>query len=199
MRDAQETCYFKSTDGHHGHWAFSVTRLNLHLLDILSSHGGLAIVDATRKGKRFPVAALDLMTRHLRRMWCRGQDALTKTIPIWIAVLNRVLFPQHEEIHWYPELSISETDQLERRLEEWASAFRSLNLDVASLRERVKRPMRPYWTAPNGFLSLAECQQDDCHPILLVSASSNVHGSGPWKRDSRIAASFEYLPGAKCL
>ena len=78
MRDAQETCYFKSTDGHHGHWAFSVTRLNLHLLDILSSRDGLAIVDATRKGKRFPVATLDLMTPSSQRRVVSSTGCLDK-------------------------------------------------------------------------------------------------------------------------
>lgn len=44
--------YFKSTDGHVGQWAFSLRRLNLQLLDILSKHDGCIIVDSTRRGKR---------------------------------------------------------------------------------------------------------------------------------------------------
>jgi hypothetical protein len=49
------TCYFKSTDGHAGNWSFSCTRLNLHAADIAARKGGAIIVDATRKGKRYPV------------------------------------------------------------------------------------------------------------------------------------------------
>lgn len=32
--------YFKSTDGHFGQWAFSLRRLNLHILDLIGSKGG---------------------------------------------------------------------------------------------------------------------------------------------------------------
>ena len=49
------TCYFKSTDGHTGQWSFSLTRLNLHVADMAVEYGGVCIVDATRRGKRFPV------------------------------------------------------------------------------------------------------------------------------------------------
>jgi len=44
-------CCFKSTDGHTGTWAFSLTRLNLHLIAAAASHGGVVIVDSTRRGK----------------------------------------------------------------------------------------------------------------------------------------------------
>lgn len=52
------TCYFKSTDGHHGQWSFSTSRLNLHVAEIAVQHGGICIVDATRRGKTFPVCLL---------------------------------------------------------------------------------------------------------------------------------------------
>ena len=48
------TCYFKSTDGHAGSWGFSHTRLNWHVLQLAAAHGGVVLVDATRKGKRYP-------------------------------------------------------------------------------------------------------------------------------------------------
>ena len=50
------TCYFKSTDGHYGNWAFSCTRLNLHTAILAAKEGGCLIVDATRRGKTFPVS-----------------------------------------------------------------------------------------------------------------------------------------------
>jgi hypothetical protein len=52
------TCYFKSTDGHFGNWTFSTTRLNWHVAALSAEHGGCIIVDATRKGKRFPVSTI---------------------------------------------------------------------------------------------------------------------------------------------
>lgn len=54
-QDYIDQCYFKSTDGHQGKWSFSLSRLNLHLMDVMASNGGVIIVDATRKGKLFPV------------------------------------------------------------------------------------------------------------------------------------------------
>ena len=50
------TCYFKSTDGHFGQWAFSLTRLNLATALLAARAGGVLIVDATRRGKTFPVS-----------------------------------------------------------------------------------------------------------------------------------------------
>ena len=32
--------YFKSTDGHHGQWSFSLRRLNLQVLDVIGQKGG---------------------------------------------------------------------------------------------------------------------------------------------------------------
>ncbi|GAQ80688.1 initiator tRNA phosphoribosyl transferase family protein [Klebsormidium nitens] len=66
------SCYFKSTDGHTGNWSFSCTRLNIHVAELAARHGGCIIVDATRRGKRYP-------------------DSLSKTVPIWCCVLNRAL------------------------------------------------------------------------------------------------------------
>ena len=66
------TACFKSNDGHHGQWSFSPTRLNWPLALLLAAEGGALLVDATRRGKRFP-------------------DALSKTAPCWCAVLNRAV------------------------------------------------------------------------------------------------------------
>lgn len=55
VQQAQHTCYFKSTDGHCGQWSFSTTRLNLHVAKAAAAAGGAIIVDATRRGKTFPV------------------------------------------------------------------------------------------------------------------------------------------------
>ena len=52
------TCYFKSTDGHYGNWGFSCTRLNLHTARLAAEKRGCIIVDATRRGKSFPVSLL---------------------------------------------------------------------------------------------------------------------------------------------
>ena len=53
-----ETCYFKSTDGHFGNWNFSCVRLNIHVAKACCEHGGCIVIDATRRGKTFPVRAV---------------------------------------------------------------------------------------------------------------------------------------------
>lgn len=55
-----QTCYFKSTDGHFGNWSFSCVRLNLHVAEACARHGGCVLVDATRRGKTFPVRFCDI-------------------------------------------------------------------------------------------------------------------------------------------
>jgi tRNA A64-2'-O-ribosylphosphate transferase len=115
------TVYFKSTDGHHGQWRFSTIRLNLHVLEACCEHGGCIIVDATKRGKSFPVRCVRCpglnhfmllqpgdtcgcaaCFQHATCM-CTSrcgrphvpiaslQDALAKTIPIWAAVINRAV------------------------------------------------------------------------------------------------------------
>lgn len=82
-----DTSYFKSTDGHTGQWSFSLRRLNFHLLPIISAYGGIAIIDSTRKGKLMP-------------------DALLKTIPIWCAVLNTILYEGYSDKDILDELGL---------------------------------------------------------------------------------------------
>ncbi|KAL9050600.1 MAG: hypothetical protein Q9206_005023 [Seirophora lacunosa] len=96
------SAYFKSTDGHQGQWAFSPRRLNLHVLNIVEKHGGCIIVDSTRRGKSMP-------------------DALSKTVPIWCAVMNSLLFGKNCECAgiYTPDevVSPSEHSQIEARLD----------------------------------------------------------------------------------
>ena len=68
-----KTCYFKSTDGHNGKWDFNTRRLNIPLLETLLSGNAVMIVDATaNRRKVYP-------------------DALSKTVPIWIYVMNQLI------------------------------------------------------------------------------------------------------------
>ncbi|KAL7482861.1 hypothetical protein ACHAW6_008511 [Cyclotella cf. meneghiniana] len=63
--------YFKSTDGHVGTYAFSLKRLNLHLIEVLREFGGCHLVDSSVR-KTLP-------------------DSFSRTIPIWCCVLNRIV------------------------------------------------------------------------------------------------------------
>ncbi len=162
--------YFKSTDGHTSVWKFSLRRLNLHLLPLVNKRNGCLIVDSTRRGKRIP-------------------DALSKTIPIWICVLNRALFERQEgwEEDWgklrTPPGVVSEMEhaQINARIPQFVSDFLSLGLDLDKLRRKVGRPMRPLWITPDSNLPGAEERVEDIfpgyHPVVLITASRRVKGT----------------------
>ncbi|ROW15844.1 hypothetical protein VPNG_02435 [Cytospora leucostoma] len=125
------SAYFKSTDGHTGQWKFSTRRLNLHLLPVIEEHDGIIIVDSTRRGKRMP-------------------DSLSKTVPTWCCVLNRVLFPDldesHHDLHVPPNVvSDSERSQMLSRVPGFVASFLELKPDLAGLRAQVSKPLRPTW------------------------------------------------------
>lgn len=102
--------YFKSTDGHMGEWAFSLRRLNLQLLDVVGEYGGAVVVDSTRRGKSMP-------------------DALSKTVPFWCCVVNRVVFGAQvgsEQCKLFtPPSAVSESEraQMESRVDGFVKQF----------------------------------------------------------------------------
>ena len=166
--DKVASAYFKSTDGHHGHWDFSSRRLNLQLLSILGSHGGAVVVDSTRRGKSLP-------------------DAFSKTIPIWTAVINRALFPEMVSMHGlqYPPppatLGFSEICQIEARLGGFTRAFLDLELDLQSLRSQLRRPILLSWAIRGHFRASDDengtIPEHSHHRLVLCSASRRVRGS----------------------
>lgn len=117
-----ESVYFKSTDGHMGEWAFSLRRLNLQLLDVVSRHGGCVVVDSTRRGKSMP-------------------DALSKTVPFWCCVINRAVFGgggKGEEMQLFtPPNAVSESEhaQMERRVDGFVQQFLVREFSLPSIGE----------------------------------------------------------------
>jgi len=117
------------------------------------------IVDSTRRGKSMP-------------------DALSKTIGIWIVVLNRLLFDQRSDSHelMTPSEVVSDSEhaQIEERLDRFVEEMRRLDLNLDELREKVKKPMRPYWVTPATSLdSLSKPLDDDIFAtVVLCTASS---------------------------
>lgn len=167
------TCvYFKSTDGHTNEWSFSLRRLNLHLLPFIAAHDGACIVDSTRRGKRFP-------------------DALSKTLPIWIAVVNRLLFPGVPgagtgELHTTP-LAVAESERaaIERRIDGWVEEARR----TLAGRELpvLHKPIRPIFVTPLSPLPEAPPRFEGFYPLVLITASRVVGGTG---------VEGEYIQGA---
>jgi tRNA A64-2'-O-ribosylphosphate transferase len=155
------SAYFKSTDGHAGQWKFSTRRLNLHLLELVGTHDGCIIVDSTRRGKRMP-------------------DALSKTIPIWCAVLNASLFPgQTHELYTPPNVvPSSEHSQMATRIPDFVTSLHSLHLDLEELRNHITKPLRPIWLTPETDLSLMEgAAFEGFHPLICCTSSRRVSGA----------------------
>ena len=175
--DKAGSAYFKSTDGHHGQWQFSPRRLNLHLLPILAAHGGAVIVDSTRRGKNLP-------------------DAFSKTVPIWVSVINRVLFPATISMHHLQappppdDLGSSEISQIGLRLDAFTRTFCSLGLDLQRVRHQLGRPIHIIWAINGHFITdyggtnnipneagSGSAHDRTCHQLVLCSASHRVRGA----------------------
>lgn len=156
------SAYFKSTDGHTGVWKFSLRRLNLHLLQIIGKHDGCIIVDSTRRGKRMP-------------------DALSKTISIWCAVINRFLFPEHQEHHnlYTPPqvVSASEHAQMSALLPSFSQSLHDLGICSDTLRNQVNKPLRPFWITPENRIRRTSTVYNDFHPVICCTVSRRVTGA----------------------
>jgi len=165
-----DTCYFKSTDGHTNQWLFSMRRLNLHLLPILGKNKGIVIVDSTRKGKLMP-------------------DALLKTIPMWCAVLNYILYEDDETDPVWDDLkcrnwlrtpteiiSVNEHNEMVKRIPGFAKEVTRLGLFNKDRLIRdlgAKKPLVPNWHYP-GKVSKEELERD-CFRLYCVTASKRMN------------------------
>ncbi|CAL8582209.1 tRNA A64-2'-O-ribosylphosphate transferase [Xanthoria parietina] len=163
------SAYFKSTDGHQGQWSFSTRRLNLQVLEVVGHHRGCIIVDSTRRGKSMP-------------------DALSKTIPIWCAVMNRLLFPdQGQDIRLETPTTVvapSEQSQIESRLDVFVSDAKRLQLDTSALRQTLSGPLRPLFVTPDHpFPDLPSQALVPYHPIVCLTSSHRVHDAENSKSD----------------
>jgi tRNA A64-2'-O-ribosylphosphate transferase len=121
-------------------------------------------------------------------------DALSKTIGIWIVVLNRLLFDQRPDSHelMTPSevVSDSEHSQIEERLDQFVEEVRRLDLNLDELRDKVKKPMRPYWVTPATSLdSLSKPSDDDSFATVVLCTASS-------KPSSEIRNDPGYVQGA---
>lgn len=163
-------CSFKSADGHYGAWAASPRRPNIHVLEAILRHGGVVIVDATRAGKRIP-------------------DALSKTIPIWCAVLNILIHhpydcanPTHAQtfLHTHPSIPESEQAAIIARIPKIATAWRHAGMHtlppIVQARKQQPSELRPLWTAPSRptWPDGLPVDQLQFRPVLCISASDAV-------------------------
>ncbi|KAH7096569.1 initiator tRNA phosphoribosyl transferase [Auriculariales sp. MPI-PUGE-AT-0066] len=177
-KSAAVFAYFKSTDGHHGQWAFNLRRANLGLLAAIAQSGGVLLVDSTRRGKRIP-------------------DALAKTVPLWCAVINAAVGRRFYGARWPIELFTppgsvgpSEHSQMESLVSGYADDLLSSDYTLPVL----SKPLRPFWITP-ATTSLPLAEQDPSSlgffPVICVSASKMV----PDGIDRR-AAGYVYVQGS---
>lgn len=133
-------------------------RHNLHLLKSIKRNDCVVIVDSTRSGKRYP-------------------DSMSKTIPIWCAVLNSALqLVENCESglflpYWVP---LQERDRIIDCLPEFVDAFKStFDFMLDELRETVIKPLRVIWLRPESHWSIEQCNAVGAsfHAVFCLSVS----------------------------
>jgi hypothetical protein len=183
-------CYFKSGDGHDNEWQFSIPRLNLHVAQLAAKSHGCIIVDSTRRGKTFP-------------------DSLSATIPIWIAVINLIIFqeksPPFIAPPWMsPGIVDSLISLIPTIVRELPDSCRSFILKTLS--HRLSVPLKVFWVAPNeGMLQwdgdgvedlfegevLEQEKEKNCIPVVLLSCSDDIS-----EAEHNSVHSWYYVKGA---
>ena len=181
------TCYFKSTDGHTGNWGFSLSRLNVQVALAAAASGRVLVVDSTRSGKRYP-------------------DALSKTLPIWCAVINRALAAElppdaawDVALHMPPWVPPSEAAQVEARLAGWVASLRRPALQplLEQLRQALRAPLRPFWVCPEPGSSHAPPEAPASTPAATYLSVVALCASRVWDAErEREQHSWHYVQGA---
>jgi tRNA A64-2'-O-ribosylphosphate transferase len=183
---ADGSCYFKSTDGHVGTWNVSLKRLNLDLISKLnqSSTGACLLLDAS-KTKEMP-------------------DSFSRTIPIWCAVMNRIVLRYRQDLgvvlngeqDWWdiqlhapwmisPEEHEIITNLLDDRVD---LLYRSHAIvDPMWLAKTLQKPLRPCWITPRRK---EMCEDMDLFYRIICVNCSEHYPDRCWKD------SFWYTSGA---
>lgn len=126
-------------------------------------------------------------------------DALSKTVPIWCAVINRLLFGEMHESHKLstPNDVVGESEyaQIVARLDGFVNDVKvrkrdsnvpkytflklteqNLSLDVCSLRSVLQKPLRPFWVTPDS-MSTQVVPCTNYLRIICCTASRRVFGA----------------------
>ncbi|GME45973.1 Initiator tRNA phosphoribosyl transferase [Neofusicoccum parvum] len=121
-------------------------------------------------------------------------DALSKTIPIWCAVWNHLLFPSASTtppaLHLPPTtVSPSEHSQIASLLPTFLAAATSLSLPLPRLRALVRKPLRPLWVTRDSPLPDRAPASPAFHPVVLCTSSRRAPGGSE-------ASAAGYVQGA---
>eukprot|EP00038_Savillea_parva_P016285 m.16486 g.16486 ORF g.16486 m.16486 type:complete len:903 (+) comp3390_c0_seq1:1-2709(+) len=197
-----DTCYFKSTDGHYGQWHLSPKRLNVHVIERATTHGGCLIVDTTRRpGMTFP-------------------DSFAKTIPIWATCINRTVLhghatvptvvspqsrqgsdpdtpspqrPPEHDFDFTPADALALHVPRERvcdkekalicaRLDDMVDKLTTSSVDLSTVVDRVRsRPLKPMWLNVHSRIftdMVPDYRTAPFAPVVCVGASDpSLHGT----------------------
>lgn len=102
-------------------------------------------------------------------------DALSKTVPIWCAVINRCLSPgKRWDKAYFPEecVSAQEISSIESLIPSFVTTFKNSGVDIPSLATLLNKPLRPIFITPESNLDLTI--SNEYYPVILVTASSLV-------------------------
>jgi tRNA A64-2'-O-ribosylphosphate transferase len=156
--------------------------------ELAAAWGGVLLVDATRSAtKRFP-------------------DALSKTVPIWCAVINAAVAAAAGAgdasggVALPPWVPPSEACAIDARLPGWVASLQQVlgPHGLAPLPALAAKPLRCLWLSQDTPLwGLPRPEELPFTPVLCVSASAPLCGSGQRHSDgSGQGTSFSYVPGA---
>lgn len=114
---------------------------------------------------------------------CIGMpDALSTTIPIWCAVINRVLLPDHPsstELFLPPYMSQSIHAQILALLPSFVSSLVDLNISLPT--GKLSKPLRPFWITQDSHSKNDDADHqvifDDYTPVICCTSSHRVVGS----------------------
>jgi tRNA A64-2'-O-ribosylphosphate transferase len=145
-------------------------------LDLIQDEQGIILVDSTRRGKTIP-------------------DALSKTVPIWCAVLNYIVSPEHEENWLFRPLqfiSKNEANSMIKLIPEFAVRVLELGLiSQDTLKQKLEgKYLRPIWVYPGQILPMDPPTYDEFLPVICCVASER-HDDGVRKMDG-----YTYVQGA---
>ncbi|CAF9921016.1 MAG: hypothetical protein HETSPECPRED_004407 [Heterodermia speciosa] len=98
-------------------------------------------------------------------------DALAKTVPIWCAVMNQLLFGAGEVTVPEHVVGDSERAQLQERLAGWVEDVKALNLDLPRLRATISRPLEPFWITPGSISAHLLLPFPSCSKVICCTAS----------------------------
>lgn len=180
------SCYFKSTDGHVGTYNFSLKRLNLNVIDVVSSNNGCVILDAS--------------------VYKEMPDSFSRSIPIWCAVLNRIcakyrtqlgllLTKEWDNALYTPDWIVSkeERDTIEALIDTRVQELYDCHaiVDPKWLATTLVKPLRPYWITPQHD-NLEDMRSNEYFAIVCLNASEHY----PNRLYKQQQEGFWYTPGA---